>query len=130
MVVLTYHLCRPDEIPGANMTSYNWCATPNIGPGNTTLEVMSHCCPTLEVNNVDGCAWCYTSFMGADTNEEFTNMFSDCISRNAKNINVTTQRISHCNTPNIKSAAAATVRLSVWKVGVLAVLLGAASWSL
>jgi hypothetical protein len=111
------------------MTSYSWCATPNIGPGNTTLEVMSHCCPTLEIYNVDGCAWCYTSFIDADTNSETTSQFSDCISRNAKEINVTTQRISHCNTPNMKSIAA-TKELSVWKVGVLAVLLGALSWSL
>lgn len=129
MVVLTYHLSRPDVIPGANATRYNWCATPNIGPGNTTLEAMTPCCTTLEVNNVDGCAWCYTYFVEADTDEETTNMFSDCISRNAKNINVTTQRISHCKT-NMKSAAVATGRLSVWKVGVLAVVLGAASWSL
>lgn len=128
-MILTYHSYRPDVISGANDTAYNWCATPNIGPGNTTLEAMSPCCPTLEVFYVDGCAWCYTGFTEADNQEETTSMFSDCVARNTKNINVTRQRISHCNTPRWKSAAAATEGVSVWKVGLLAVLVGAASWS-
>jgi hypothetical protein len=126
---LTYIICSSHEIPGANNTSYNWCATPNIGPGNTTLDILQHCCPSLQVQSTDGCAWCYTSYIDAHNNSAFTEEFANCFSRNAKNVNASTSRTYYCNTPNMKGAAA-TKEVSVWKVGTMAVLLGVASLSL
>ena len=128
-VILTYILRSPDVIPDANNTSYNWCATPNISPGNTTLDIMQHCCPSLQVQNTDGCAWCYVSYIDAHNNSAYTDEFVDCFSSNAKRMNVSASRIYGCNTPNLKGAAA-TKEVSVWKVGVVALLLGVASLSL
>jgi hypothetical protein len=127
-VILTYILRSPDVIPDANNTSYNWCATPNIGPGNTTLDIMQHCCPSLQVQNTDGCAWCYVSYIDAHNNSAYTDEFVDCFSSNAKRMNVSASRIYGCNTPNLNGAAA-TKEVSVWKVGVVALLLGVASLS-
>jgi len=120
-------LSMPDTIPGANMT-YDWCATPNVG--STTQQIMQYCCGSWNtVHNSDGCTWCYMSYPDVDNNTDFTMKFSDCIALKAMEANATTQRITSCNTPG-KSSAAATKGVSAWKVGVMAVLLGAASWSL
>jgi len=118
-------LSMPETIPGANMT-YDWCATPNVG--NTTLQIMQECCGSWnQVHNSDGCAWCYVSDITADNSTAFNINFSNCIARGADAVNATKQRISLCNTPS-KSSAPAVRGVSVWKFGVMAVLVGMA-WS-
>jgi hypothetical protein len=59
-----------------------------------------------------------------------TKRFSGRISDRAETLNATMQLITACRTPNFKSAAVVTKGVSLWKAGVLAVLLGVASWLL
>ena len=121
-------LSMPEVIPGANM-SYSYCATPNVG--NTTQQIMQYCCGSWnEVHGSDGCAFCYISYtdVDMDNDAEVTNKFANCISMKAQAINATRERIAHCHTK--RSSATTMEGLSVWKVGVLAVLLGVASWTL
>jgi hypothetical protein len=114
-------LFMPETIPGAN-TTYDWCATPNVG--NTTLQIMQYCCGSWnEVHNTDGCTWCYHSDQNAENSTTFNINFSNCLSEQAAALNATRQRITHCNTPS-KSSGAVTKGVSVWKVGAMVVLLG------
>lgn len=122
-------LSMPDIIPGANR-SYSWCATPNVS--NTTQQIMQYCCGSWnDVRGSDGCAFCYLSYpdVDMDNNTQVSTKFSDCISLKAREINATTQRITHCHTGRSSGATIMKV-VSVWKVGVLAVLLGVAEWLL
>ena len=125
-------LCQPlrvpGTIPGVDMKS-DWCAMPNIS--NKTVEIMQYCCgETQQVQTVDGCAWCYLSYpIPGNFTMEPTMKFSACVGRKGKELNATVPRTGRCSTPSMSSATTVKVA-SVWKVGVLAVLLGAASWSL
>lgn len=125
-------LCQPlrvpGTIPGVDMKS-DWCAMPNIS--NKTVEIMQYCCgETQQVQTVDGCAWCYLSYpIPGNFTMEPTMNFSACVGRKGKELNATVPRTGRCSTPSMSSATTVKVA-SVWKVGVLAVLLGAASWSL
>ena len=120
-------LSMPNVIPGANMTE-DWCATPVIS--NATIPMMQECCGYWqEIYNHDGCAWCNVAWPDARNNTDFTLSFTKCMAIKADDRNVTRPGVSRCNTP-IFDSAAATKNASAWKIGVLAVLLGAASWSL
>ena len=118
-------LSMPDIIPGANI-SYSWCATPNVS--TTTQQIMQYCCGSWnDVRGSDGCAFCYLSYpdVDMDNNTQVTTKFSDCVSLKAREINATTERITHCHTDR-ESGAASRKGVEGWKVGGLAVLLGVA----
>lgn len=99
---------------------------------NKTVEIMQYCCgESQEMHTVDGCAWCYLSYpIPGDYTSEPTIKFEDCVFRKGKELNATIQRTTRCSTPSTSSATTTMKIASVWKVGGLAVLLGAASWSL
>lgn len=119
----------PSDIPGLDQSS-DWCATPVMG--NQTVDVMQYCCASQEVHTVDSCAYCYLTeaMLENEHTMDPTMRFAGCIVRRAKEINATTQRLTTCHTPTFDSAATGTKVLSGWEIGVIAVLLGAASWSL
>jgi hypothetical protein len=119
----------PSVIPAVDMSS-DWCATPIVS--NQTLNAMNYCCASQQVHTVDSCAYCYLTEAMLE-NEHTKNpakRFSGCISSRAETLNATMQRITACHTPNFKSAAAVTKGVSLWKAGIVAVLLSVASWSL
>ena len=121
-------LLIPATIPGID-TKSDWCAAPTMS--NKTVEMMQYCCgETQEIHTVDGCAWCYLSYPipGNFTKEETMN-FGNCVNRKERELNATVHRTTRCSTPS--TSGATTVKgASVWKVGGLAVLLGATLWSL
>lgn len=138
-------LSIPDIIPGANMAD-DWCATPVIS--NTTIPLMQECCGSWqEVHNHDGCTWCNIAWPNAENNSDFTLSFSRCMAVNAEERRVARPGVWRCNTPRFETSkadaegvadsngtattngVAATKAVVVWKVGVVVVLLGVASWS-
>lgn len=115
----TKNLCNPisvpTHIPNVDMTA-EWCATPDLGL--MTSVAMQDCCTSGQVQNISGCAFCYTNASSEENKVDFLQDFSQCLVRGMQHQNASRPSASYCNAPDLP-VSASTSRVQSWSMWAL-----------